>query len=645
MAPSPLWPELQARANGTLQTVIRRPELLRFATDTFMNDLLRVMNSNPDQLIDFAAQPETWRAPAEQPKLPEPVPHLGKKFSLLGRASRRQSQSSTASDAKPQTSEKQNSTPTLKLYQPAHQRFYLVTASLVCQLAGLPDRRVDKSRQESVAFVLRRVRTSSGAAPSGPPETWEEFAMVETPNGYVWEKVVNSQRQTAQTLVPGEELLPMFPLAYQVEADRKRKVFAGNVPVARHEVYSNSAVQNTSNGTTAKTARKIYLQSQVIEPWRNLIELAEKSNTLVDADALQHEAKVFGLTPPEGDRLGEQIKQTREEIQTGSWYALLDLARYIQQYLPNVWQAIDSSNTAGLNAAETNLYVALQELSLQNNLMTELQNSAIQPVKSTMLEALKSVANPQVAQNLEAASDPYDSGQIDPKWPPFLFPLTDPSFPSDALLLNSSGLPISLETFTAIVVRALPVESTAPVPELPLAAQLSNQGKVDNGEGWYVIRCVFQRPECGPLHADVVSEPTQLFQLASFFDPDAPARAIRVTLPADTTPAGLRKYAKNTAFMMSDALCGQLAALKKITFGDLVRSVLPWPFHKSLPVRKGDMKPCPDLAGRVCSLSIPIVTICAMFLLIMIIYILNFIFRWIPFFIVCFKLPRFRSKR
>ena len=168
---------------------------------------------------------------------------------------------------------------------------------------------------------------------------------------------------------------------------------------------------------------------------------------------------------------------------------------------------------------------------------------------------------------------------------------------------------------------------------------------MDMREGWYAIRCVFERPECGPIDPPVLSDPSQAFQMAGFFDPDAPARPIRIALPIDTSPGGLRKFDKNTAFMISDMLCGQINRVKGITLGDLVLSVLPWPFHKDLPV--GDGGPCQKGGleiGMMCSLSIPIITICALLLLMIIVFLLDFIFRWIPFFIFCFPLPKFKSK-
>ena len=155
-----------------------------------------------------------------------------------------------------------------------------------------------------------------------------------------------------------------------------------------------------------------------------------------------------------------------------------------------------------------------------------------------------------------------------------------------------------------------------------------------------MIRCVDERPGCGPFAPTVVSEPTEVFQLAGFFDPDAPARPIRIGLPVDVSPAGLRKFDKNTAFMVSDMLCGVMERVKGLSLGDLVLSVLPWPFHKSLP--SPDKGPCPD--GRMLILSIPIVTICALILAIIIVAVLNILFAWIPLFIVEIVVPGLKAK-
>lgn len=589
LSPAPVWAEL----TRTDVAAFVKPDILRFSSDSFMNDFLKQLETDPSHVSDFRAKPETWRGPAQR----------------------------------------------LKLYQPAHQRHYLVTASLICQIPGLPDRAVDTTQEEGVSFIMRRLLAS------GTGER-EEYALLNTADGYVWTKVVAGQRTSPDVLVPGEELLPMFTVNY-TDKGNSRRLFAGSIPVGKQEIYENSILDAASiiglNGaaTTAKTARTVLFQTDVIAPWENLTESAVTLGSLsgdqqfvdaadfVDSDDIP--------SPGSADRLQKisgQLKASSEQIQTGSWYILLDFAKYLIQYLPKVWQAVQVSSASDLNPNETSLYDTLGQVT------NRVSGSAVH-----LRSALHQVIGHEEA--LEAVVEPYDSAESNGSWPNFIFPLATPTVGDGNALKH--GVPSFLpESLLALIEEALPEETTEPVPEIPLAAKLSKQGRLEEGDSVYVIRCVYQRPKCHPVHLDVVSEPTEQFQLAGFFDPDAPARPITITLPADPTPAGLRKYAKNTAFMMSDALCGQLGAIKKVTFGDLVLSVLPWPFHKSLSTKIGKIKSCKDKdefsIGRVCSLSIPIVTISAMFLLMMIVLILDFVFRWVPFLISCFPLPKFKSK-
>jgi hypothetical protein len=65
-----------------------------------------------------------------------------------------------------------------------------------------------------------------------------------------------------------------------------------------------------------------------------------------------------------------------------------------------------------------------------------------------------------------------------------------------------------------------------------------------------------------------------------------------------------------------------------------VLSVLPWPFRKSLG--GSEARPCGDAGasfGMILSLSIPIITIAGLLLLIIIVKLLDIIFRWLPYFI------------
>ena len=292
--------------------------------------------------------------------------------------------------------------------------------------------------------------------------------------------------------------------------------------------------------------------------------------------------------------------------------------------------------------------------------------------------ALIDIRKPGVREKLEATTAMYAAGANStlglPDWPPFHFclagvsaamaavgpfsaldTLTDAGaeIASDPITGNVPGQDVALKVdrFTALFTRALDATPETDAPPIPFALQVknalgSNLGASINDGGWFVVRFVHQRRDCGPLHPPLVSAPTRRFKLASFFDADAPARPIRISLPADTSAAGLRKYNRNTAFVMSDMLCGQVQRAKGLGFVDLVRSVLPWPLHKALDVGSGG--PCKsgngvDI-GMICSISIPIITICALILLIIIVSLLDFIFRWLPFFILCFPARLFGAK-
>jgi hypothetical protein len=397
----------------------------------------------------------------------------------------------------------------------------------------------------------------------------------------------------------------------------------------------------------------VLFRTQVAEPWKSLIGRSETVSTMLLGDE-------SGMTQDEKDEkksaLPKLVKATREQMQVASWYILLDFATYLQKYLGGVWQVVldPAKGEADLESqAEKNLFRALcgpdpgQEFRKK---LTENTSFSANDVKVSLRDALRAFGDPDntLENLLDTVIDVYDLSAANPNWPPFLFPLADPVLRVDVLKIADTvatgvvELLAGIDKLVALVARALPAESTERTPPLPLAAQ-----KVfDHREGWFVIRCVYERPNCGPLHPAEVSEATLPFQMAGFFDPDAPARPIRIPLPIDTSPAGLRKFDKNTAFMISDMLCGQIKRAKGLSLGDLVLSVLPWPFHKDLPA--GDGGPCKSGStqfGMICSLSIPIITICAMILLMIIVSLFDIIFRWIPYFIICFPLPGFKAKK
>lgn len=630
-APSPTWHALTPPGvAAATRATFNRPSILRFATDSFMDDFAALLDVDPRRLVEFIARPETWRGPIAAVQPTPPAPLFARALQRKRLAAFRGQPGGATAVAEPAVSPSPADAPVLKLYQPAHQRYYLVTASLVCQLPGLPDRAVHPGNHERATFVIRRLIAKPGVKrPTTAPSTADEYAYVTDATGTGWRKISVS---AVQAVAPGEHQLPLFTASFTADDEKRRKILAGLIPVARRETYIHAAPLSDSANALATgpisaapappDARVTLLRQQVTEPWRQLLERRAA------AERIQR-------TAPAADPERESARRSaREQIQTVSWYVLLDLGKYLEAYVPNVWAAMTGTGSV-VTAAEQALANAIVGTTFTRNGVTRTMASALVAVRAR-------------ESQLEAVTTQYVEGSS--TWPSELFSLAPvrsaetlgvvggtPPSPVESL----SGL--TPDTLDALVKAALPATTTAPMPEPPLATRPVLAG---GDPGWFVIRCVYERPLCGPIHPVVLSDSTEVFQLAAFFDSDAPARPIRIGLPLDVSPAGLRKFDKNTVLMMSDMLCGYTNRFKGLTLGDLVLYVLPWPFHKELPTFT-TAEPCKDgpaAIGTMCSLSIPIVTICALILLIIIVSLLDFIFKWLPYFIVCFPIPGFKGK-
>ena len=665
-APRPLW-----RGATPFAQV---PQILRFASDEFMEQLIATLEEDPAALSQLVARPETWRTPTARmetadlvQRVPLPAPiATAKRKRLLG-ASRPAAPPEPPADDQP-----------LKLYQPAHMRHYVVAASLACVMPGLPER-VVAGDHERVGFVLRRLLPHDPGAAGN--QTKREFAFVKTGGESRWQRVVPAGENPA-VLAPGEELLPLFRLAHRDELARPRGLWAGVVPVGRREEYLSKGVDRNAVPLTdgqevalrppqpatpasSKTARLTRFKMEVAEPWKGIIRAAAKT-----ADEFDNPADLDDEEDP-----AKKIRRRLDfnlQWQMQSWLILLDMSLWLEEFLPRVWDAVEAQSSAGLVDNELLLYQRLEAA----NAAAIAPAMGLKPMAATLAAALLAIRQPGIAVNLEKATIQYGvatSGA--PDWPPFHFPLAgldgngdlqgpyagaiaglDPNVPIEGDLPNvaeppaspgSTDIAESLDAFTALVGRALVAGPETDVQPLPFALKLRDAiASTAGDEGLFLIRFVHINRDCGPLHPPTVSAPSQIFRMANFFDSDAPVRPVRISLPGDTSPAGLRKHGRGTAFVLSDMLCGQVQRAKGLGFIDLVRQVLPWPLHKDIQI--GDGGACKNGSteiGMICSLSIPIVTLCALILMLIIVSLLDFIFRWLPWLIFCFPVPGLKGKK
>ncbi len=701
VAPSPLWARARPPSMPAIESVVGRPAILRFASDAFMDELMEVLAESPSRLADWVAKPETWRRPmktaktARQPAGESRIAYLLERTHRLAHRGVSGSDIVPAATGLPAVREEIDDLP-LKLFQAAHQRFYLVSASLVADSFGFPDRNLDPVRSERVTFVVRRrvppADFDAAADPAPDTSAWDEYAFVESGDGFAWQRLGKGDGETTRRAIAGEEQLPMFPLTFDDRCKRPRQLLSGLIPVGKREAWmgagqrADAGVGDSGGPAAGLSPRTALFLGEVVEPWKALIERARLTR-----EELKLGSGGFPPFDADGDRAAEEaltLRTAREQIQTVSWYVLLDFAKFLEEYLADIWEVVTGQrDEADLDDDQKVLFDVLENTTLPRELFCAIENIDclhlpgfgdlaffsdptsrqglnVINTRRTLKQALIAVHDAE--EQLEAVEIAYVRGggpfPRDASWPSLLFPLcdpdpslpasfdeADPAAPLPALDLESvtgsteDSLTARIDALLELVDRVLPADAGQPEPE-SLAA---GTPVLDGREGWFVTRCIFERPRCGPLFPALVSEASQPFQLAQFFDPDAPMRPVRIPMPVDISPAGLRKYKKNASFVMSDMLCGMVSRIKKMTFADLVLSVLPWPFHKDLPDPTG-AGPCKRgglNVGIVCSLSIPIVTLCALVLLIIMVSLFDLFFRWLPYLFVCLPILGLRGKK
>jgi hypothetical protein len=500
---------------------MREPGLLRFDSDRFMEELAERLQAQarPD-LRDLVAQWESHREPLPGDENTPQVPS------------------------------------TLKLYQPAHGRFYLVAASLVCRLPGLPDHVVDTAKGERASFVLRRYLDLGDGYRA--EAAWVLDPTDERKQRRMW-KQLDPMDLLNGGLAPTEELLPMFPVNFTVEGKRRR-MLVGLVPTSSRDTFVSASAFDP--GSESTDLLRTEAESMVLGPLEDLL----------------------ALKPPLASPNASDTHQTLAEGL--SRFLLLDFATLLRQRLLPLWNALEG--TGPVPAVGTSL----------RPLYDLLKTARVGPVGSGYTDWLWSHAL-VTAWNLRTA---ITSGQQ-----------------PGGLLVNLRRTNLTPGDLRQKLFQALQSATYTPPAQPFPVPKLEQPGTAE-----YFIRCVYQRPQCKPPHPPLVSEPSPLFTLAGFFDADAPGRPIRIELPVDTSIAGLRRFKKNVGFTLSKQLRNQMSRvidLEKTMDGEVAEG-------KNFTF------------GELCMFSIPIITLCALIVLMIFLSLLNIIFWWLPFLKICLPKPR-----
>jgi hypothetical protein len=493
LKPSPLWQEGLAEAR---RPDFFQPQLLEFDDDNFINSFRRLAK---------ATDPTEFRAAVR-----------------IGTPDQR-----------------------LKLYQPAHGRFYLVVAALSCRMPGFPERVVGLGDGESVFFVMRKIVDNA------------EYGWVVDGTSKSWQPLGADTRR----LLDNEERLPLF----QAAGADKRTILVGYIPTASREVYSVSV--QTLNANLSDSERTHFPNGIDLR----IEELGARFTTPLKKQA---------------DQINISVPGTPNATALISVYLLLDLLDFFVTYLPAVAAALsDPTGTpaTGLSPAEHQLMATLAAQTVGGGPTLDL--------------ALRAVAAKR--RDLEAPPD----GGVN------LAALGFTGYNLTTGAINKGDLETT-------VLNALPTDNS--LIELPRQSGAPSET--------YTLRCVYERPQCSPP-LRVVSLRSETFEIASFFDADAPARPVRIVMPTDVSLAGIRKFKKGVTFMISSSLQQKINMVTGHESNMLQNPPVPGP---------GDG----NGIAWVCSFSIQIIFIVAFFLLLMFVIILNIVFWWIAFFRICIPLPK-----
>lgn len=446
LAPAPLWDTLPVGAGATGLT---RPFIAECTTDTFVEDFTEMLAGRLGTAADLA-------------------------------------------DMTPEITVGEVAGAPYRLFQPLSQRYYLVTATLVCRRPGIPDHQVRPALEEKATFVMRRL-TGTGS----------EEAFIAGPGGQ------GTWVAAGGALVAGEKEHPMHAapvtpyalpgsntatLGLDAATGTGRTVFFGYMPTGMREAMVRPMenpmqklvdLQQSSPPGTWPDPIHSWLFARVIEPWRRLLP---------------------PLLPP-------------PNIAYASLFLLLDLGDWLEQHLPNVHTAV--VNGSSLSGAYGDLLDGLEDFDLTSTLnLREALRDTI-PFKALVLGA--DIPGPGTNYNLKSTTSNLAS-----------------------FLGTGSGSLHKLTKDALAVAPKLPqlppeLEGMIKEPEVAPAGSPPGSGTT------YVIRTVFNHAPCQP----VLSEPTHPFELARALDADAPARKILLQMP---DIRNMRKYKRGVAIEMPPAL-------------------------------------------------------------------------------------------
>ncbi|MCU1500738.1 MAG: hypothetical protein JWM12_92 [Ilumatobacteraceae bacterium] len=462
------------------------------------------------------------------------------------------------------------------LYRPLHGCFYLVVGSLVCRRIGLPDREVLPQGQR-VSFVIRRV------AAGGAEQAWLPASSSWVATGLV-DGLVAGEEQHPMHAASVDAVAATGPSAHLLGLDDpgRRQVHYGYVPVTGRSAATPpladplGALATDDDAQAGDDPRVMEFRLRIAGAWSSLVAAA-------------------AITTPPGAPV---------DVHEPSLFLLLDLADWLGKYLPEVLDGLTGTSQVASDAPAA---LALQQyLDIDVDVTDTTQTPAVTTKQKlgTVLAELVSFAPLVTGQPHDLPTDLYD---VSLGLPTDFFDKLNGSTAGNAGLVGAA----LNEDNPKVKPAKLPPELTgAIVPRSDDPAATADR---------FVMRLVYEHEPCDP----VLSKPSAVVRFAGNYDPDAPARQIRIELP---DPAHLRRFTRGVAIDMPPAL------------RNMLDRVTPKMLKEEAPGPAGQWS-----IGMICSFSLQIIMLVAFIVMFIFLILLNIVFWWLPFLKICFPVPKQKS--
>lgn len=467
---------------------------------------------------------------------------------------------------------------TLDLYQPVHRTWHLVLLEIACEAPGLP--RLDPQRIESAGLVIRRV--GAGGALEG------------------WRRAGRKLRGWLP-FGPGEERLDPDPKR------RRAALRSGHPEIDRLLALRGGAAEPLEETVSplfpappeiCKAAGKTFLYGLVPLTSSERSEIPGAPADLDDQGFLQVAQEQIPLL----------LKSDKAQIYSWNRRVLKPGSR---------------AGADGLAADFEHLDATLQYLHLQLDAFDG------GPAARRVLDILDEVS-------LQVGNKARKAGKL----------LAEAA---EVLLFQMPG---ASEVEMSDVWPAVPKSTQARLADAAAAAMRERLAAISSGEGRfdapgrrYVIeafaRVRSHHPEC-PSQVVWSSQRSQAFKIVPWFEAGA-LPPTQVALPDFTDRRALRKLKPNVAFILPKKLKDILDG--NAGLDDLIKGKLKG--GAGTPGGSGDSGDSGGAGGGggfklawICGFNIPLITLCAFFVLNIFLQLLNIIFWWLPFIKICIPFPR-----